>query len=201
MAIDHYENRAKEFIASRGFTCERFTKQETRKGRTPDFRVYQNCEFRFYCEVKGISKDRWLDDQLIAVPPGEIVGGLRDDPVFNRIAKDIYDAVNQFDAVNPNLESPNVIIFVNDEGSDCDYGDLQSTVTGNFFAESGKIDHIYGKYSDGRIKDRKRRVHMFAWLEPNGQHYFLFNDLKRNHERNICLWIGKEPDKIKLLGS
>jgi hypothetical protein len=39
MAADHYEERAKEFMGSLGFTCERFTKEEMRKGRTPDFRV------------------------------------------------------------------------------------------------------------------------------------------------------------------
>ncbi len=138
---------------------------------------------------------------LVAAPPGEIVGGLRNDPTFNRIAKDIYVAVKQLDAVNPNLESPNVIAFVNNEGSHCDYGDLLSTVTGHFFAESEKVDYIYGKYSDGRIRDKKWRVHMFVWLECNGKHYFLFNDLKRSHERNLCLWPGKDPDKIKLLGS
>ena len=196
MAIDYHEKRAKEFIESLGFTCERFSKQEMRKGKTPDFRIYQNGEFRFYCEVKSISKDQWLDDQLMVAPPGEIVGGLRDDPVFNRIAKDIYEAVNQFDAVNPNLESPNAIAFVNNKGSICDYGDLLSTVTGNFFAEGGKKEYMYGKYSNGRIKDKKWRVHMFVWLEPNGEHYFLFNDLKRNHVRNLCLWLGKDPDKI-----
>ncbi len=201
MPIDQYEKCVKTFMEGRGFTCERFTKQETRKGRTPDFRVYQNGEFRFYCEVKSISKDQWLDEQLAAAPPGEIVGGLRNDPTFNRISKDIYKAVSQFDAVNPDLESPNVIAFVNNEGSHCNYGDLLSTVTGNFYAESGEIDHIYGKYSDGRIRDRKSHVHMFVWLEANGKHYFLFNDVKRSHERNLCLWLGKDPDKIKLLGS
>ena len=201
MATDRYEERAKGFIEGRGFTCELFTKEEMRKGRTPDFKVYQKGDFRFYCEVKGMAKDQWLDNQLAAAPPGKIVGGLRDDPVFNRIAKDIYDAVNQFDAVNPRLECPNAIVFVNSKGSHCYYGDLLSTVTGNFFAEGGKIDYIYGKYSDGRIKEKKQRVHMFVWLEPTGEHYFLFNDLKGHHQRDLCSWLGKDPDTIKLLGS
>ena len=196
MAIDHNENLAKKFLESRGFTCERFTKQEMKKGRTPDFRVYQNGEFRFYCEVKGILKDKWIDDLLAAVPPGEIVEGSRGYPVFNRIAKDIYEAVNQLDAVNPRLESANVIVFVNNEGSHCDYDNLLNTITGKFFSECGKIYQIYEKYSKGRIKDKKSRIHMFVWLEPNGKHYFLFNDIKRSHDRNLCLWLGKDPDKI-----
>ena len=61
-----------------------------------------------------------------------LVGGSRNDPVYNRIADDIHQAVRQFDAVNPDLEHPNVLAFLNDPGSHSDYGDLIGVLTGQF---------------------------------------------------------------------
>ena len=39
--------------------------------------------------------DAWLDKQLSGVAQGELAGGGRNDPIFNRLAADIYEAAEQ----------------------------------------------------------------------------------------------------------
>ncbi|MDR3403785.1 MAG: hypothetical protein P4L99_14910 [Chthoniobacter sp.] len=40
-----------EELSHQGLRAERFSKQEMKVGKTPDFRVYQGEEFVFYCKV------------------------------------------------------------------------------------------------------------------------------------------------------
>jgi len=76
-------------FAPRGLELQRFSHQET--GRTPDFRVLRAGELAAYCEVKS-PRDDWLDNQLDVAPPLQLVGGLRPDPTFNRIARHVEKA-------------------------------------------------------------------------------------------------------------
>lgn len=199
MAEDQNETRAREFLTGCGFCVERFGKRESRAGKRPDFRVYQGDTFRFYCEVKGVDKDLWLDRLLDQAPPGTIVGGGRPDPVFNRLTDDIRQAVKQFDAVNPDLKHPNVLIFVNNSGSNCDVGTLRNVLTGLFFADTGERFPIYTAYSEGRIKDEKLRVHLYVWLESDGRAYKILPNLSNQQERSLCSWFGKNPLEIPRL--
>jgi hypothetical protein len=61
--------------------------------------------------LKHVQYDEWLDKQLAAAQPLEIGGGLRHDPIYNRLADRIHNAANQFEAVNPDRQFPNVLIF------------------------------------------------------------------------------------------
>lgn len=81
--MDPDEERVKSYLEGKGFTAERFPKAETRAGKTPDFRVSRDGEFLFYCEVKSSPADRRLDEQLNSAALGELVGGVRNDPIFN----------------------------------------------------------------------------------------------------------------------
>lgn len=101
-----------------------------RKGKTPDFRVFAGNELAFYCEVKTAQEDEWLDKQWAAAPPLTLVGGSRPDPIYNRISNYISIGVGQLDAVNPAIESPNVLAIVNgDDGAG--FTDLIQVLTGN----------------------------------------------------------------------
>src|SRR6266436_5852793 len=100
--MDRNEEAADKFLTARAFRPERFPKTEQQGRKTPDFRVFQGADFRFYSEVKGIQEDTWLDKHLAAAPPGVVVGGGRPDPTYNRLTTDIHEAVKQFNAVNPN---------------------------------------------------------------------------------------------------
>jgi hypothetical protein len=100
------ERVAVNFFAKHGLRCERFTEQEMRQGKTPDFRVFKGAEFAAYSEAKHVQEDKWLEDQLKAAPPMTIVGGSRHDPAFNRLSGHIHEAAKQFEAVNPSHDYP-----------------------------------------------------------------------------------------------
>jgi hypothetical protein len=113
--------------------------------------------------VKSPRDDR-LDRALDNCPPGTIVGGESKDSTFNRIARQIETASGQFDAVNSNRAVPNVLALVNlDDMSDV--RDLDSVLTGNFYAESGEVHPIYKNVSEGKIRRLKGRIDMYLWFD------------------------------------
>ena len=93
----------------------RFTVKEMAASKTPDFRVFSGNDLEFYCEVKSPEEDTWLDGQLDNPVLEEIVGGIRNDPIFNRLSAHIHKARKQFDAVNPMEAYPNVLAFYNQD--------------------------------------------------------------------------------------
>ena len=123
-------------FAPTGLKLERFSRAETLTGKTPDFKVFQAGQLVAYCEAKS-PRDDWLDDQLEEARPLEVVGGLRHDPTFNRIARHVEKAANQFDAVNPARTLPNILVFVNHDKASS-YNDLREVLTGMFHAEGGE---------------------------------------------------------------
>ena len=97
MSSHNDEEVVLKLFADRGLKAVRFTQAEMRQGtKTPDFQVFRGDDLVFYCEVKSVERDRWLDDKLDSVVPGTTVGGSRDDPTFNRLTADIHTAAKQF---------------------------------------------------------------------------------------------------------
>ncbi len=140
--MDAAEACAIDWFAERQMRTERFAKCEMRQGRTPDFRVFKNEEFLFYCEVKHVEQDRWIESQMEHSLPRQIVGGVRPDPIFNRLTDDIHNAFQQFHAVNPRRQSPNVLFFYNSDRK-CEVLDLFAVLEGNFYAADGVIEPCY----------------------------------------------------------
>ena len=152
------------FLGRYGLRCEPFSKDELARSKTPDFRVFQDSNLAFFCEVKSLVKDGWLDDQLSEARPGELVGGLRHDPVYNRVSNKVHVAVQQFDAVNRDRSQSNVLIFVNRDRM-ADYNDLRATLTGGIPLEGGGTFLGFSEYSDGRIREEKYRIDLYIWLD------------------------------------
>lgn len=198
--MDPDEEKVKHYLEERGFTVERFSKTERRAGKTPDFRVLRNGAFLFYCEVKSSPEDQWLDEQLSSAAPGELAGGARSDPIFNRLTKDIHEAVKQFNAVNKDQRHPNVLALVNHDDM-CGFNDLLGILTGNFYANDGKAHPIYLQFSHGRIKDKKGQVHLFIWLDDHKPDRLLFSQTKATHHAALCAAFGVEQNEIKQIGS
>jgi len=98
------EDRVSRYLEQHHLTTVRFSRQEMRESKTPDFRVLLDDRVIFFCEVKSSLRDRWLDKQLEAVQPGDLAGGVRNDPIFSRLTSVIHDSVKQFDAVIARLE-------------------------------------------------------------------------------------------------
>lgn len=187
-----------KFLAKYGLVTERFSKSEMRSGKTPDYKVFRDHQLQFFCEVKNSQKDRWLDDLLDKAKPGEICGGARNDPVFNRLTAHIHKARKQFDAVNPKANLPNVLVFHN-EDNQARFEDLKAVTTGNFFAEDGSVHPIYKNFSEGRVKADIERIHLFIWLEDHKPSQFLFNSVNSQYQEQLCSVFGYDPSDIKLV--
>jgi hypothetical protein len=196
------EQFAVEYLARHGLRAERFTKAEMRQGKTPDFRLFKESEFVLYCESKHVQYDEWLDRQLEDAKPLEIVGGLRHDPIFNRLAGHIHDAAKQFDAVNPEHEFPNVLIFTNSDAH-CGFTDLLSVLTGNFYAEGGAIEPIYKEISEGRIREEKLTIDLYVWLREwkgKQQKGTLYFNNGSKHYAALSALLGSDPAKHRCVG-
>lgn len=131
-------------------------------------------------------------------PPGTLVGGMRSDPIFNRLTKHIHEAVRQFDAVNDTRQHPNVLALVNYDPI-CGFPDLLAVITGNFYADDGGSYPIYRQYSEGRMKRDRVRVDLYLWFDSRGEHHFLFSRVDARHYSALCEWFGKDPDAIKII--
>lgn len=173
------QDRVEALLQPHSLFPEKFKKEEVGRGKSPDFRVYKDNKFAFYCEVKCAQQDVWLDDKIMRAPHG-VVG--RPDPTFNRLTAHIHKAIQQFNDVNPDMNYPNVIAFVNfDWGSD--YNDLIGVLNGQFISDDGNNYPIYAQYSEGRIRYDKYRIHLYLWIDellPGTQVYTL------NGPRNNC---------------
>src|SRR5260370_42512720 len=129
------EQFAEDYLRKHSLRPERFSKLEMRTGKTPDYRVFRDTGLVAYCEAKHLQRDDWA-------------GGLRSDPIFNRISNHIHEAVQQFNAVNPDRACPNILVFANSD-TISDARDLDSVITGLFRVAGGADEAIYAQYSDG----------------------------------------------------
>lgn len=188
-----------ELFSSYSLAAERFSKEEIRQGKTPDFRVFHRETPQFFCEVKSIDKDLWLDNQLDIAPSGVLVGGERKDPIYNRLTDDIHTAIKQFDAVNEDLTYPNVLAFINHDKM-CGVPDLYAVLTGNVLTNDSGSLAPFQYFSEGRIRDEKKRIHLFLWIDDFKPRFFLFAETSEKHYRTLSSLFGINPDLIKQIG-
>lgn len=193
------EHIVSRYLAHLGLRPEMFSKQERCGRKTPDFRVFRDAVLMFYCEVKTVDPDRWLNGRPKndVVPGLKMAGGGRHDPTFNRIADDIHEAVKQFYSVNPTIELPNVLAFINRD-RDCGVDDLDSVFTGNFIASNGTKHPIYRNVSEGRIQTEKRQIDLFLWFELNAPTpYLRFTCGRQEHKKQLCDLFSIEGPQIR----
>jgi hypothetical protein len=157
-----------------GFEVASYSKQEMRDGKTPDFRLSRGGKEVALCEVKSFQRDAWLEDQLKKAAPGELVGGLRPDPTFNRISNAVHTAFKQFEGVNPDHRLLNILFLVNHDtgaGNDASvsYKDLIRTLTGFEDPLNGRFDLTCAQFSEGRISREKGRIDVYLWMDVTKQ--------------------------------
>jgi hypothetical protein len=200
-SLDASEQIAEEFWKKHGLRVERFSKDELRRSKTPDFRVFKCGELVLYCETKHIRDDEWLDRHMEKAQPLELVGGLRPDPIFNRLTDRIHEAARQFGAVNGNCEYPNVLVLANSDRL-CKFADLLAVLEGNFYAEDGIVEPIYKQYSEGRIRDEKRTIDLYVWRDDwagcDGRERLFFNRGSK-HYQTLCGLLSSDPNSHRQL--
>jgi hypothetical protein len=165
-------------------------------GKTPDFRVRQNGILVAYCEVKA-PNDPWLDDLLDDAPDLTLVGGLRPDPIPNRLARLLTKADAQFAAVNSDRALLNILAYVNHDDAS-HYQDLVETVTGYFHAEDGTKHPTMLHIAEGRIGHAKRRIDVFLWFEAKTGHLpgAIVNQDDKERMLRLCSLLGFDPENI-----
>jgi hypothetical protein len=183
----------------RGFEVGSFAKSEMGHLKTPDFRLSRRGLDVALCEVKSLQKDTWLEEQMKSAPAGEIVGGLRRDPVYNRISNAIYTASEQFRSVNAAHSLFNFLVLVNhDTGAESN--DLVSVLTGYWDPLHGSFERTHTHFSEGRIRDEKENIDLYVWSDIRrdgsvGEEFLYF----RNPETRmrVCELLEIDPKRIK----
>jgi hypothetical protein len=179
-----------------GLTLEAYTHDELVRGKTPDRRVFRAGTLVAYAELKS-PRDDWLDEKLETAPPGVTVGGLREDPIFKRIRRHVRSAAEQFDAVNPARDHPNILVLVN-HAIMSDYRDLREAVTGYFYAEGGERFPIMKREADQLLA--KNSIDAIAWIDARDRRlegYLLNMEATPDFLSRVCALLGLNAAGIR----
>ena len=136
---------------------------------------------------------------LDSVRPGELAGGVRNDPIYNRIANAIHTAARQLVSANPDHETLNILVLVNRD-KQAKYQDFVSITTGKFDPLAGIHDKTHEHFSEGRIREEKYKIDLYVWLDafkeglPELRGYFFGNYENRP---KVCSVFGIKPDAVK----
>jgi hypothetical protein len=167
------------YLEAHGLSVERFSKEETLSGKTPDFRARKGGAIVAYCEVKAPQDDPWLDDLLRCAPPDTTVGYARSAPTFKRLARHLKKAALQLAAVNPNRTELNILAYVNHEDA-TRYADFHEMLTGRFITTSGK------QLQTRRPPAKVREIDVYLWFEGTTKPSPIVNDADPERMRRVC---------------
>lgn len=184
-----------------GFEVGSFSNAEMRNFKTPDFRLRRAEADVAVCEVKSFLKDAWLDEQLKKAPAGEIVGGLRPDPIFNRISNSVHTAFKQFDSVNSDHKLFNFLVLVNHDSS-ARPEDLDRVLTGFEDPLHGCFYETCIQFSEGRIREEKKKIDLYVWfdfLKADSVHLRRFFFGSHETQTAVCELLGIDPEQVKMI--
>jgi hypothetical protein len=173
-------------LQPRGLSTKSFSRAERMSSKTPDLKIFCDEELLGYCEVKS-PRDEWLDDLLDQAAPGQIVGGLRDDPTFNRIARNIEKAAAQLEAVNKDGSLLNVLAIVNHADAN-DISDLREVLEGQFRSNGGEVFPTITNISERWLGDTRFKIDLYIWI-----------DAKRERIGGMII-NERDTDKVNRLG-
>ncbi len=189
---------AKSFLDGCGLKASRYPKGKGINELTPDFKVFSGTNHVFNCEVKSLSEDDRFDVLLDAAPPGEIVGGVFSETIFNRISSHVHKAAKQLCAVNPKRDIPNVLAIINHD-KNATHLDFHGAATGNAILDSGVELPIYEYYSKGRIKNDLPHLHLILWLDDLTSDWLFFIECDPAHDKLLRSLLSNLPKRPKPL--
>lgn len=184
----------------KGFTVGPYSKNEMRDLKTPDFRLSRNGVDIALCEVKSFQKDVWLENQIAGAASGELVGGLPNDPIFNRISNAVHTAVKQFESINSDHKLLNFLFLVNHD-TNARPEDLDRVLTGFEDPRHGYFERTCEQFSEGRIREEKKKIDLYVWLDllKNGRfrsgEYRVLGNSKTQSQ--VCDLLEINPTEIK----
>ena len=181
----------------KGFDVASFAKNEMRDRKTPDFLLKRNDEEIALCEVKSFQKDAWLEEQLMESALGELVGGPRPDPIFNRISNAVHTAFQQFESVNPDHSLLNFLFLVNYDTS-ANSEDLDRVLTGYENPRMALFEPTCVHFCGGRIREEKYKIDLYVWFDggiDSRAYYFLGNPETQNR---VCDLLKIDLSRVKM---
>ncbi len=184
-----------------GFDVAAFSKNEMRDLRTPDFRLSRDGIVVALSEVKSFQRDAWLDEEMKKVPSAEGAGGIRPDPIFNRISNAVHTAFQQFDSVNSSHELYNFLVLVNHDPS-ARPEDLDRVLTGYEDPLHGCFEQTCVQFSEGRIRKEKRRIDLYVWMDFLKAHSFRVRRLFFGNPEtrdSVCKLLGIDSEEVKMI--
>lgn len=142
----------------KGITLESYDGVALKRGKCPDFKLFENGALVGFCEVKSPR-----DDFVFECPaPGQFA--LRENlPFYRKLGSHIKRAALQFDAVNPDHGRPNILVFVS-HTPDITRRDLHATIAG-LPAEAGKRLFMLGRKMQEQVLDAARKVDLMLWID------------------------------------
>jgi hypothetical protein len=198
---DEDESLVAAFWQGKGLDPQPFDKADRRFSKTPDFKLFRNGILVAYCEVKSFQHDPWLDEALDAIEPEEFVNGTRPDPVYNRISNAIHIAAGHLESVNLKHERLNFMVMVNRD-KHAKREDMESVLTGYWDPLNGEFDETHTAFSEGRIREDKRKIDLYIWMELSSEgalickSCFFGNDSTKNE---VCNLLGIDSEAVMII--
>ena len=166
---------------------QRFSKEETAKGKTPDFKLVKESKLCGYCELKS-PRDDWVFESPDKIEVGEPVLEMRHSPTSNNLARQIMNAVDQLNAINLDHGLPNVLVLVN-HAVGRTRSDLHVTLAGipvpggpQLFTL--KLDH------QKEVSEAARHVDLFLWVDPAERSWQPLYANDAVHRETVCSLFG-----------
>jgi hypothetical protein len=153
---------------------EPFTQEEMRGRKTPDFKLIKAGTLVGYCELKS-PRDDWIFDVPADLKPGELREEVRQDSTAHNLARNIGKAAEQFEAVNPGRQLPNILVLVS-HARLRDTVDLHMAITGIEMPDGSRrfllMDSNEKDWNKASEKQKKlwaaaRIIDLFFWVDAH----------------------------------
>jgi hypothetical protein len=151
------ERLVSHILANYGLVTRRLTTEEM-VVPTPDFKVFQDDQFKFFCEVKTIEDEEF--------------DGVIEDRTYDRIGDKLHEAVGQFNSVNSERHYPNVLAYVNHDHQ-ANYQDMELAFEGFVFPSGNRLTFLRSVVAY-RLKDERKEIDLVIWINPDQSMYLAF---------------------------
>jgi len=143
---------------TKNITLEAYTDAELKAGKTPDYKLYKDGKLCGYCEMKS-PRDDWVLER----PGSDDAIVRRNLPFHRKLGAHVRKAGQQFDAVNPEHNVPNIMVFVT-HAPDIERRDLHATISGLRTADGTPIFMLSPRMQE-QVLDAARKIDLFLWID------------------------------------
>jgi ribosomal protein L30 len=183
----------------RQLLLQAFTEEEMRGRKTPDFKLVNDGHLLGYCELKS-PRDDWIFHVPADLNPEEIREEVRHDPAAHNLARNIGKAAEQFQAVNPDHQLPNLLVLVS-HARLRDRADLHMAIAGIEMPDGSRrfllVDSKEKDWNKAWEKQKKlwkaaREIDVFFWIDAHTRSCKHVVNLDAVRRSEACKLLGIE---------